>query len=82
MMNKKSIRKNAVSLPSVREKDQSYVTQSIERVKKGCYGSNRQLKIDDAYGDHNMHLFRLKNKKKYIRDIPTALTPTIKELLT
>lgn len=78
---RKTHKKN-FSLPNVKQKDSSYVAKSIDIAKKGCYNSNKELKIDDAYGDYNMNLFRFKNKRKFVRDIPTAFSGAIKTLLT
>ena len=65
-MNKKTNKKN-ISLPNVKEKEDSYALKAIDLAKKGCYNSNRQLKIDEGYGDYSMNLFRLKHKRKYVR---------------
>ena len=40
IMIKRGHKKN-ISLPSVREKEISYVAKSINIAKKGCYGSNK-----------------------------------------
>ena len=73
--------KKNISLPNVNDKDKSYITKSIEMYKNGCYNSEKGINIDGAYGDYNMHLFRLKNRKNFTRNIPSAFTSNIKNLL-
>lgn len=74
-------KKETCSLPHTKLQQKSYVEKSLSIAKRGCYNSNRELKIDDGFGDYNMNLFRLRNKRKYIRNIPTAFSPEIRDLL-
>jgi hypothetical protein len=69
--------KRAIKLPDVKDKRISYALHSVDIAKKGCYNEDKKLLIDEGYGDYNMKLFRMKDRKKYITSIPTAFTPTI-----
>jgi len=59
----KSSIKKPVSLPKVRDSLTTYTLNSIEIAKKGCYSKNNTLLIDQNFGDYNMNLFRLRNKR-------------------
>ncbi len=52
-----------VTLPQVNSNERNYLMRSIDIAKKGCYDNNRKLKIDEGFGDYNMNLFRLRNKR-------------------
>lgn len=68
-------------MPNVKDTSISYVLNSIKIAKNGCYDDQKRLYIDGGFGDYNINLFRLRNKRKFIRDIPSSFTPTIKDLL-
>ena len=70
-----------VSLPLVKGDNISYTLRSISLAKEGCYDKQKRLNIDGGYGDYNMKLFRFRERLKFVRDIPSALTPSIKEAL-
>lgn len=74
--------KRVISLPSVSEADHSlsYIARSIDNARNGCYQNNR-FKIDEGYGDYNMNLFRLREKRQYLRNIPSLFSQTFKNLL-
>lgn len=45
----------------------------MKYIDNGCY-ENGQLKIDGGIGDYRMSIFRLKDRKKRINEIPTSFT--------
>jgi hypothetical protein len=47
----------------------------MKRINDGCY-ENGKLKIDGNIGDYHMSVFRLKDRKKRLKDIPSAFTKT------
>ena len=69
--------KKSITLPNFNQKASTYTSRVIELSKAGCYDPQKRLKIDGGFGDYNMSLFRLKNRKKIVRNIPTAFTPTL-----
>ena len=71
--------KRPKSLPVLFEPKKCYITKSINRIEKGCYDSKGRLAIDGGYGDYNMSLFRLKDKRKFIREVPSVFTAEIKD---
>lgn len=73
--------KKPIKLPDVNEKSLSYALHSIEVAAKGCYDDNKKLRLDEGFGDYNMRLFRFKDRKKYLKNIPSAFTPSIQRLL-
>jgi hypothetical protein len=46
--------------------------------KEGCYDQQKRLKIDGGFGDYNMKLFRFRERLKFVREIPSAFTSSIK----
>jgi hypothetical protein len=73
--------RKSFKLPDVNERSPSYALHSIHVASKGCYDNNKRLRLDQGFGDYNMRLFRLKDRVRYVKDVPSAFTPTIKRLL-
>ena len=73
--------KKSLKLPEVNEKSLSYALHSINVASQGCYDNNKRLRLDEGFGDYNMRLFRLRDKVRYVKDIPSAFTPDIRKLL-
>lgn len=69
--------KKSITLPNFNQKASTYTYKALELSKVGCYDQEKRLKIDGGFGDYNMYLFRLRNRKKMIRNVPTAFTPTL-----
>lgn len=57
------------SLPKVGE----YIDHSMARIDKGSYIDGK-LTIDGGYGDYRMSIFRLKDRKKRMNELPTIFT--------
>lgn len=68
-------------MPEVNEKSLSYALHSINVASKGCYDNSKRLRLDQGFGDYNMRLFRLKDRVRYVKDVPSAFTPTIRRML-
>lgn len=73
--------KKGVRLPEVTSQTLSYALHSIDLSNNGCYDTHTRLRLDNGFGDYNMRLFRPKDRKKYLKSIPTAFTPNIQRLL-
>jgi hypothetical protein len=56
----------------------AYITDSEERVKLSerllASDPKAHIKLDGGYGDYSMAIFRVKDKKKFMRGIPTLFT--------
>lgn len=52
-----------------------YIKESLNRVDAGCY-QNGSLDIDGGIGDYKMSIFRLKDRNRRVKDIPTIFTKT------
>lgn len=70
-----------VSFPVVKSENISYTLRSISLAKEGCYDKNKRLLVDGGYGDYNMRLFRLRDKLRFVREIPSAFSSSIREAL-
>jgi hypothetical protein len=69
------------SLPAIRTRTPPTALRAVALARAGCYDTQGHLLIDEGYGDHNMSLFRLRNRRKYLREVPSAFVPSIKDLL-